>query len=816
MPSGLFPCEVKPPVSGEILLVVETRDESGNRALAHRAVWVSGAEDWWFEAENDDRMDLLPERKRYEPGETAVFQVRMPFREATALVTVEREGVMETRVQKLSGRQPVVELPVMDHFAPNVYVSVLAVRGRTADVQPTAMADLGKPAFKLGRAEISVGWRAHELKVSVTADRAVYKVRETARVTVRAATAAGLPPPAGSEVALAAVDEGLLELMGNSSWNLLARMMGRRGCEVQTATAQMHVVGKRHFGLKALPQGGGGGRQATRELFDTLLLWKARLPLDERGEATLDVPLNDAITSFRIVAVASAGVERFGTGETSIRSTQDLMVFSGLPPLVRSGDRFQAGITVRNASATAMTVEVRPTAPGLDSAPAALTAALASGEARVLTWEVTVPEGTDHLNWEFETVSKETGDRDRLRVSQKVVPAVPVRVFQAAVTALEGDYRLPVERPAGALPGGGVRVEVRPRIGDGLAGVADYMLRYPYGCLEQKLSAAVALQDPVKWERLAAELPAYMDADGLLKYFPSTSVGDPVLTAYVMAITHEAGWPLADDVLERAAGGLKRFAEGGLTRYSPLPTADLTLRKLAAIEALSRVGRAEPKLLGALAIDPNLWPTSGVLDWTNILLNMDQVPDRGRRLAEAERILRSRLTYLGSVLAFSTDAGDRLWWLMVSGDVNAARLLLTAQRLEGWRQDLPQLVRGTLARQRRGHWDLTTANAWGVLAVKRFSQTFEAEPVVGSSRAELAGHSASVDWARSPQGEAALLPWPESATELSAAHGGGGRPWLNVQSPGRSSVAGGGQRRILHPQDRQRLEPRVAGTLEPG
>ena len=55
----------------------------------------------------------------------------------------------------------------------------------------------------------------------------------------------------------------------------------------------------------------------------------------------------------------------FGTGETSIRSTQDLMVFSGLPPLVRAGDRFRAGITVRNASATAMTVDARAVAEGL-------------------------------------------------------------------------------------------------------------------------------------------------------------------------------------------------------------------------------------------------------------------------------------------------------------------------------------------------------------------------------------------------------------------------------------------------------------------
>ena len=126
--------------------------------------------------------------------------------------------------------------------------------------------------------------------------------------------------------------------------------MGRRGYGVRTATAQMEVIGKRHFGLKALPHGGGGGRQATRELFDTLLLWHGRVPLDANGNAAVEVPLNDSLTSFRIVAVATGGVGQFGTGATEIRSTQDLMLLSGLPPLVRQGDRFPAQFTVRNTT----------------------------------------------------------------------------------------------------------------------------------------------------------------------------------------------------------------------------------------------------------------------------------------------------------------------------------------------------------------------------------------------------------------------------------------------------------------------------------
>ena len=85
---------------------------AGRRIAAHQEVWVAGDDEWWFEVRDSDRIDLVPEQRRYEPGETARLQVRMPFREATALVTVEREGVLEARVVALSGKEPVIEVPV--------------------------------------------------------------------------------------------------------------------------------------------------------------------------------------------------------------------------------------------------------------------------------------------------------------------------------------------------------------------------------------------------------------------------------------------------------------------------------------------------------------------------------------------------------------------------------------------------------------------------------------------------------------------------------------------------------------------------------
>ncbi len=101
---------------------------------------------------------------------------------------------------------------------------------------PTALVDLSKPAFRFGMAEIQVGAAAHRIDVKVAADQASYPVRGKAQVTISATLPDG-KPAAHAEVALAAVDEALLELMPNSSWNLLGAMLQRRAWGVQTSSA---------------------------------------------------------------------------------------------------------------------------------------------------------------------------------------------------------------------------------------------------------------------------------------------------------------------------------------------------------------------------------------------------------------------------------------------------------------------------------------------------------------------------------------------------------------------------------------------------
>ena len=780
---GLLDCEASSPVSGSVVLRASALDAEGRRSVVNREIWVAAGDEWWYAVADHDRMDLVPERKRYEPGETARLQVRMPFREARALVTVEREGVLESFVTTLSGKSPVVEVPVRGQQAPNVFVSVLAVRGRDAAVQPTALVDLGRPAYKLGMTELRVGWRTHQLDVKVRPERASYRVREEALVDVEVKRADGRPLGADAEIALAAVDEGLLELRPNQSWALLDAMMGRRGIEVQTATAQMQVIGRRHYGRKAVAPGGGGG---SRALFDTLLSWQPKVKLDARGRARLTVPLNDSLTGFRIVAVATSGVSHFGTGAASIRTTQELMLFSGLPPGVRSGDRYRATFTVRNAGERPLETKLRAAVAFDDAQVQALPdqqVTLAPGAAREIAWDYTAPASTGRLRWTVDASGGAEDATDSVTVTQQVLPAVPVRTLQATLTQLRAPLALPVARPPDALPArGGVEVSFSPRLVDGLDGVRRHMTAYPYRCLEQRASRAVALQDQRQWDVLMAELPAHLDGDGLAKYFAAPGPGSDILSSYLLALAAEAEWAIPEAARQRLRGGLVGFVEGRVSRESPLETADLVLRKLAAIAALGRYPEGiEPGWLESLDLTPALWPTSGVIDYIDILRRQDSLPGRDARLAAALRELRTRFTLQGGALRLAGGERDALWWLMLSPDVVANRALLSVSDRDDWVEDLPRLVNGNLGRQRQGHWDTTTANAWGVLALKRFSARFESTAVSGRTRAAVGGAEHLADW-----DQGALPPhtfeWPAGPATLAISHTGAGAPWVAVQS----------------------------------
>lgn len=796
---GLAECAIDAGVSGDVTVVATTTDADGNVSRAVRSVWLAGEDDWWFGGDNGDRMDLIPEAQSYKAGETARFQVRMPFRSATALVTVEREGVLSSFVTTLSGKDPVVEVPMPAAYAPDVYVSVMAVRGRIGGFRlwladfarrwhlpffsregasPTALVDLSKPSYRIGIAKVKVGWEGYQLGVRVRADKPKYAIRDTAQVDVAVTTPDG-KPARSAEIAFAAVDEALLQLAPNDSWKLLDAMMGERTLDVLTSTAQTQVVGKRHYGKKAVEAGGGGGDLSglTRQDFRPVLLWKGRVALDANGHARIAVPLSEALSSFRFVAIATSGAQLFGTGETRVRTAQDLTIYSGVPPMVRMGDYYGATFTLRNGSDHPMTVTARVKLNPAIATGGAMTATIPAGGAIPMTWNMIAPAGRNRLEWTVEARSGDGKAFDRLVASQDVIPAVPVEIWAASLMRVGDTTTLPVASPAGALPGGYVDVKLSNTLAPPLAGVRAYMTAYPYNCFEQQLSRAVALGDAGRWSALAGAIPTYMDGDGLLRYFPSEQMnGSPELTAYALASTAAAGFIVPDAPKARMIAALTNVVEGRLSR-DILGPGNAGPIKVAALAALARNGASTPALVGAIDMVPADMSTATLADWMTAIDRTAGLGNAPQLRAVAERMLRSRLVYEGTRLDLA-DRANAPWWMMVSNDEMAIKAMDAVLGRKGWESEVPRMMVGVAQRQAHGHWDTTPANAWGALVVRRFASLYPGSAVVGTSSASLGSVTRTQSWPVT--GEAAPLRLPLVNAPLMLRHSGGAGPWASV------------------------------------
>lgn len=751
---GEWRCDIEVPDGGQLILHSSSTDKKGHSYTTETSLWLGGEEPA-LSGDNHDRIDIVADQKIAEPGQTVRFQVKMPFAKATALVAVEQDKVLYTEVIELKRDDPFFELTVQDEWGPNVYVSVLALRGRVypatwqsfldggwksplewyrayknsveAAPAPTTSVDLSKPSFRYGIAQLTVPNTAHAIEVELKPEQAVYQVGKTAQLKVAATLASG-EPAAQASLLLVGVDQALLELMANNSWDLLDAMYPAVGYDVRTATMQSEVIGRRHYGRKAVPAGGGGGGAPTREILDSLLLWRTDVLLDAQGEATIDVPLNHSITQFELVALVDSGGSQFGVGKAQIQTHQPVQIMSGLPVVVRTGDSYEAVFTVRNREKERITIALDAKARIGDDSLFDLSLdaqRIAAQSSHTFKQKVTMPaqlganEGL--VQWTLSARSTiENEVVDSVQFTQAWQAQVPVRTQQVVWQRLLGrqPQTMSVALPDGAMRYnnkylGQVQLGVQPSLGE-QAAVKAWFEQYPYTCFEQQASKYVALHDSGQWQNLMQELPSYLDKNNLLRYFPSPYLkGSAGLNAYILSLsayapeTTRLPKPLAQTLLQ----GLHNYVEG--RRDQPRSNAlEQVAFYLAALDALAQYEMVPPHRLDVIALDIAQWPTSALIDGLRVV----QDPSR---LQQIEKVLLARLVSRGSALVFSNDnALNSMPVLMVSPVTNQAKLLLAVADNSAWEQHIPALVHGLLAQQFRGRWGTTTENSWALLALE--------------------------------------------------------------------------------------------------
>jgi uncharacterized protein YfaS (alpha-2-macroglobulin family) len=748
--SGAEPVTLPIPLTegGYFKLRAEAKDAEGRLAATETSFYALGPGYTAWTRYDHNRIDLVPERKIYKPGDTARIMIKSPWEKATALLTTEREGVRTHRRFALESSQQAITVPITDADIPNVFVSVLLVKGRSQDATPDDGSDPGKPSFRLGYVELEVEDGSKRLTVTTKADKEEFRPANKAHVSVLVKDQAG--KPAVSEVTLWAVDYGVLSLTAFQTPDVLKSVYVQKALQVLTTDSRQRIVSRRVLTPKGGDEGGGGGEApgagTMRKDFRVLAFWVGSVITDANGEARVDVTLPESLTTYRIMAVAADKASRFGSGDSEIRINKPITMKPTFPRFLARGDKasFGAVVTSQLKAKGSATVTMKSLDPAILelTGPLKKNADIAAGGA---------------VEVKFDAVAKAIG-KARIQMTARVgsesdafEDVIPVEILVSPETvAAYGDTATEAREslviPPAVVPGfGGLSLELASTAMVGLGEGARYVVEYPYGCAEQRSSRALALLlaadlgdafslpgiEPKQLKTISqaqiTQLAQYQCPSGGFAYWPGACASvSPYLTAYILHVYQVAeplNYKVDPEVKENAYKYLERqLANAPPENESWFPA--YTAWQAFAVKVLVEGGRNQDSNITRLYGYLDRMPVFGITYLADALVAKKE---SGPRLAELRRRMRNAVLPEGGSAHVEELNDPYLLWFWNSNVRSTAIVLNHVAKQANPDIELRAMVRWMMAARKQGRWGNTQENALAMEALVNYYRMHESE-----------------------------------------------------------------------------------------
>ena len=510
------PANVSIPVThpGAHLATLEGTDAQGRPFKATRTFYVAGEhERGYFPWEYTDGADigLVCDKDLYKPGETAHLLVQSPV-DAEALVTVEREGVVRHFTRRISAADPVVNLPLTEADAPGVNVGIFLVQDASANTEKT-----GLPVIKSAEASLRVDPVGKRLAVELDKPASPQQPGSTAHVSGVVKDARG-NPLANAGVTLYAEDEGTLQIRGYRLPDAVKHFYPGTQVSLRMYSTLAQVCGEAFqpcmLGNKGVFIGGGDcdddemDASSVREDFNPCAVWLADIKTDAQGRFSADYTNPDTLTRYRVMAVAAAGADKFGAGQTSYEVNKAVMLEPAAPAAAAEGDELYIPVTVSmNPDQLPEEYRNKPiiwnislNAENAAGSGEPLRVPLVGNTPGTIFVPVRFPQvGETTLTWTATADEPALRDKvDSVRDRFTVVPPTPFLREAVYKPVKQGETRKPADLVTLDFRGDSrvsLDFSANPLIG-ATQGM-DMLVRYPYGCSEQLASGMLPwiLQD---------------------------------------------------------------------------------------------------------------------------------------------------------------------------------------------------------------------------------------------------------------------------------------------------------------------------------
>ncbi|NUN16002.1 MAG: Ig-like domain-containing protein [Myxococcales bacterium] len=788
--ADVIQCVFKPEDGGQFRIKARVKDTKGRANESTRMVWVAGGKQPSAKKVELERVTLVPDKKEYQPGDTAEILVQAPFSPAEGIFSVRRDGVWSHEKLKMDGATTTLKIKIVQDHIPNLIVQVDLVgqAARTADNGSVIKGAPPRPAFASGSLDLAVPPTSRTLTLDVVPKDKALEPGGKTQVTVSVKDASG-KPVSGGEVLVIVVDEAVLSLTGyvlpdpvsafyptrssgvsdyhsrknvllaaldqaqptpqegkDKSGALFKSAMGgapgaRMAEEAVAAPAPMMLAEKK-------ADGGGGAVASTpirvRTSFDPLAVFSADNVTDADGRAVVNVTMPDNLTRYRVMAVATAGAIHFGKGEAAIVARLPLMVRPSAPRFLNFGDVLEFPVVLQNQTDAPMDVSVALRVGNLKLTDGAGRKVTVAANDRV---EVRFPAAAEQAGTARVQIAAAAGSwADAAEVSLPVWTPATTEAFATYGEIDKGAISQPVAPPGNVWPQfGGLTITTSSTAVQALTDAVLYLVAYPFECSEQissRILAIAALRDvldafdaeglPPKEElvnRMTADIEMLSKLQGYSGGFGFWRRSDeawPYLTVHVMHALARAKQKGFDVPDHVVSNGLSYLKN--IENYYTHWYSDEVRWSISSYALYVRKRHGDVDTKKAKKLLNGAGVAKLPLEATGWLwFTMTGDADCEKELATIRKHVQNRVEETAGAAHFTSSYSDGAY-LLLHSDRRTDAVLLEAMIEDTPKSDvIPKVVRGLLAHRKKGRWGNTQENAFVLLALDRYFAVFEKE-----------------------------------------------------------------------------------------
>jgi len=290
-----------------------------------------------FEVDREGRIEIVADKKEYQPGETAKLLFTCPF-SGKMLVTFERNRVLKHQYVEVKNKSAEIFVNINEDYMPNIYVTATLFKKHSPEQETPFLVGHGFSSVAVIR-------KSNKISVNISAPDKI-KPNTTQTVTIKTTAQKNV------HVTLAAVDEGILQINNYQTPDPFKFMYAKRPLAVNSYDLYKLLLPE--IVKKSSSTGGDGFEElekrsnpVTVKRFKLLAIWSGIKKTDGKGIVKIPISIPQFNGNIRLMVVAYSN-SNFGSAEKSMLVADDIIIEPQVPRFLAPNDKLVTPVTIIN------------------------------------------------------------------------------------------------------------------------------------------------------------------------------------------------------------------------------------------------------------------------------------------------------------------------------------------------------------------------------------------------------------------------------------------------------------------------------------